>query len=84
MILDYGAIPYILKDQLLPILDGDEGNSSIVGGDFQSDLLNFLTGDNGIAFSDVSFELEGQTIRAHSAILAARSSYFKGLFRSGK
>ena len=34
--------------------------------------------------ADVTFELQGELITAHRCVLAARSPYFAGLFKSGR
>lgn len=36
----------------------------------------------GQEFCDITLELDGMSIPAHKAILAARCGYFEGLFRS--
>jgi len=47
----------------------------------KDDLRRFLQA-TGTEFSDIQLVLESNTFPAHTAILAARSSYFEGLFRS--
>lgn len=55
---------------------GDSKSSSL-----KDDLRRFLQA-TGAEFSDIKLVLESNTFPAHKAILAARSSYFEGLFRS--
>ena len=47
----------------------------------KEDLRRFLHMTRS-EFSDIQLILDGQAFNAHKAILAARSSYFEGLFRS--
>lgn len=48
----------------------------------QQDLQTFLTSEAGREFADVQLRLEDSVTPSHKAILAARSSYFEGYFRS--
>lgn len=51
------------------------------GTTLEQDLELFLN-HVGNDFCDITLDLDGTYIRAHKAILAARSGYFEGLFRS--
>jgi hypothetical protein len=46
-------------------------------------LLLLLEGTVGREFADVTLVLGTETVLAHKAILAARASYFRAMFRSG-
>lgn len=50
------------------------------GKDLGKDLENFLESES---HSDVTFIVKGEKIKAHKAILAARSEYFSRMFASG-
>ena len=56
---------------------GDFGGSSL-----RQDLKRFLDSSQSATFADISLNLGSDAIPSHKAILAARSSYFEGLFRS--
>jgi hypothetical protein len=47
----------------------------------EKDLEQFLK-SSGAEFSDITLVLDGSLFPAHTAILAARSSYFEAMFRS--
>ena len=47
----------------------------------EKDLENFLK-SSGREFCDITLVLDGCQIPSHTAILAARSSYFEAMFRS--
>lgn len=53
----------------------------LVGATLERDLENFLR-VSGVEFCDITLVLDGSEIPAHTAILAARSSYFEAMFRS--
>eukprot|EP01114_Cavostelium_apophysatum_P019469 TRINITY_DN6289_c0_g2_i1.p1 TRINITY_DN6289_c0_g2~~TRINITY_DN6289_c0_g2_i1.p1 ORF type:complete len:922 (-),score=147.76 TRINITY_DN6289_c0_g2_i1:1009-3774(-) len=62
-----------LKESVKEVFDSD---SKVAEAPFAKDMKQFV----GSAFlSDISFEVEGQIIHAHKALLAARSSLFKTL-----
>ena len=65
------------SDLLPPDPLGDFGGSSL-----RQDLERFLDSSQSATFADISLKLGSDSIRSHKAILAARSSYFEGLFRS--
>lgn len=44
-------------------------------------METFLKG-TGQEFCDITLLLDGEPVPAHKAVLAARCSYFEGLFRS--
>ena len=48
----------------------------------KQDLKKFLNSEVGHEFADVHLQLEDNVFTSHKAILAARSSYFEGYFRS--
>ncbi len=52
------------------------------GSSLKEDMKGFLNSHDGKLFSDVTLMLDSFEIPSHRAILAARSSYFEGLFRS--
>jgi hypothetical protein len=52
------------------------------GTSLQEDMKHFLDSPDGDRFSDVYLTLDTAVIPSHKAVLAARSSYFEGLFRS--
>ena len=56
---------------------GDFGGSSL-----RQDLKRFLDSSQSATFADISLNLGSVAIPSHKAIMAARSSYFEGLFRS--
>lgn len=51
------------------------------GTTLEQDMELFLN-HMGSDFCDITLDLDGNHIRAHKAILAARCGYFEGLFRS--
>ena len=57
-----------------PIAQSDVKSSSL-----KDDLRRFLQA-TGTEFSDIKLALESNTFPAHKAILAARSSYFEGMY----
>ncbi|XP_011498946.1 PREDICTED: leucine-zipper-like transcriptional regulator 1 [Ceratosolen solmsi marchali] len=52
-----------------------------IGTTLEQDMKTFLN-VNGYEFCDITLMLDGVPIPSHKAILAARCSYFEGLFRS--
>ena len=66
-----------------PCVNWSSGGSSglAFGTTLEEDMQKFLE-TTGEEFSDVTLILDEMRIPAHRAILAARSSYFEGLFRS--
>ncbi|XP_065333126.1 leucine-zipper-like transcriptional regulator 1 isoform X1 [Cloeon dipterum] len=52
-----------------------------VGSTLEQDLENLLT-TTGREFCDITLQLDGVSIPAHKAILAARCTYFEAMFRS--
>ncbi|KYM96376.1 Leucine-zipper-like transcriptional regulator 1 [Cyphomyrmex costatus] len=54
---------------------------SVIGTNLEQDMEAFLK-SFGQEFCDITLELDGMSIPAHKAILAARCGYFEGLFRS--
>lgn len=53
----------------------------LLGTNLEQDMEAFLK-SFGQEFCDITLELNGRSIPAHKAILAARCGYFEGLFRS--
>jgi len=49
---------------------------------FLDDMKQLMISDDGHYFSDFTLCLNGQEIRTHKVVLAARSSYFEAMFRS--
>lgn len=52
-----------------------------VGSTLEQDLENLLS-VTGREFYDITLQLDGASIPAHKAILAARCTYFEAMFRS--
>lgn len=52
------------------------------GTGLEQDMQAFLKGAIGQEFCDITLMLDGTPISAHKAVLAARCSYFEGMFRS--
>ncbi len=71
----------MMKDVSVPEARQGMSKDQLQPSSLQDDLRRFLQ-ENGQEFSDVQLVLEGHKIPCHRAILAARSSYFEGLFRS--
>ena len=57
------------------------GDPHVPGATLEEDMRRFLV-SSGDEFSDFRLTLDGTVIRTHRAVLAARSSYFEGMFRS--
>ena len=57
------------------------GDPHVPGATLEEDMRRFLV-SGGDEFSDFRLTLDGTVIRTHRAVLAARSSYFEGMFRS--
>lgn len=79
-------VEIIRRRQVMKDMPGLDQRSSMTNFDLKSsslreDLRRFLLA-TGKEFSDVQLVLDETTVHAHKAILAARSSYFEGLFRS--
>ncbi|XP_041348005.1 leucine-zipper-like transcriptional regulator 1 [Gigantopelta aegis] len=53
----------------------------VITNSLEKDLEAFLK-TTGVEFCDITLMLDGVSITAHKAILAARSSYFEAMFRS--
>ncbi|XP_020285285.1 leucine-zipper-like transcriptional regulator 1 isoform X2 [Pseudomyrmex gracilis] len=57
-------------------------NDSVIRTGLEQDMQAFLKGAIGQEFCDITLMLDGTPISAHKAVLAARCSYFEGMFRS--
>ena len=65
-----------------PCVSWSQGGGALpFGTTLEEDMEKFL-GTTGEEFSDVTLVLDDMQIPSHQAILAARSAYFEGLFRS--
>lgn len=82
--LDKGLIVEIIRKRLnpgKPPVDLRSCNDRAVGTTLERDMSNFLK-TGGREFCDINLLLGDTVIPAHKSILAARCSYFQGLFRS--
>lgn len=82
--LDKVLIVEIIRKRLnpgKPPVDLRSCNDRAVGTTLESDMSNFLK-TGGREFCDINLLLGDTVIPAHKSILAARCSYFQGLFRS--
>lgn len=81
--LEKVLIVEIIRKRLNPgkQLSSDGRNDKSVGTTLETDMAIFLKA-GGKEFCDINLLLDGNVIPAHKSILAARCSYFQGLFRS--
>ncbi|XP_067636209.1 leucine-zipper-like transcriptional regulator 1 homolog [Eurosta solidaginis] len=80
--LDKALIVEIVRRRLNPSKIVMENNTEKNDGTtLESDMAVFLE-STGKDFCDINLMLDGQVVSAHKSILAARCSYFQGMFRS--
>eukprot|EP00094_Tigriopus_californicus_P002749 TCALIF_02651-PA protein Name:"Similar to LZTR1 Leucine-zipper-like transcriptional regulator 1 (Homo sapiens)" AED:0.15 eAED:0.32 QI:1/0.33/0/1/1/0.75/4/0/1163 len=72
-----------LQADLVPIIPGVL-DPNAPGTSLKEDLKRFLFSKTAEEFSDVMLSLESDLVPSHKVILAARSAYFEGMFRSFK
>ncbi|KYM81898.1 Leucine-zipper-like transcriptional regulator 1 [Atta colombica] len=79
--LDQPLMVEIIRRRLMPQTKTITKYESVTGTNLEQDMEAFLK-SFGQEFCDITLELNGRSIPAHKAILAARCGYFEGLFRS--
>lgn len=80
--LEKSLIVEIIRKRMNPCRPpADLRNDKAVGTTLESDMARFLK-SGGREFCDINLLLGDTVIPAHKSILAARCSYFQGLFRS--
>lgn len=80
--LEKGLIVEIIRKRLNPGRPpADLRNDRAIGTTLESDMEIFLK-SGGKEFCDINLLLGDTVIPAHKSVLAARCSYFQGLFRS--
>ncbi|KAG5323309.1 LZTR1 regulator, partial [Pseudoatta argentina] len=79
--LDQPLMVEIIRRRLIPQTKTITKYESVTGTNLEQDMEAFLK-SFGQEFCDITLELNGRSIPAHKAILAARCGYFEGLFRS--